>query len=77
MELLKNMLALLCANVVWLSNIVALMAIWWGIKEQDPWYLYPIAVSAMLTVVSFIIAKYNKRYHTALTNPWILFGIHD
>ncbi len=71
------MLALVAANVVWFSNIFALMAIWWGIKEKDPWYLYPIAVSVVLTAVSLIIAKYNKRFHTALTEPWILFGIHD
>jgi positive regulator of sigma E activity len=77
MELLKNMVALVSANMVYISNIIALMAIWWGIKEQDPWYLYPIAISAVLTVTSLIVAKYNKRYHTALANPLTLFGIHD
>lgn len=80
MDLLKNLIALLFANMVCFSNIFAIMAIWWGIKEKDLWYLYPIAISVALTLTSLIVAivaKYNKRYRTALINPWILFGIHD
>jgi membrane protein YdbS with pleckstrin-like domain len=75
MEFIKNLLAMLLATVVWLSSILATASLWWGIKDQDIWYLYPLGILLAIMVAAFIGAKYNLRFRTALEHPLELWGL--
>jgi NADH:ubiquinone oxidoreductase subunit 6 (subunit J) len=75
MEFIKNIIAVLFVTAVWVSGVLVVMSVWWGIKDQDVWYTFPFVIALSIVILGFVVAKYNVRFKTALENPLELWGL--
>jgi len=74
MDFFKNITLLFLSGFVWISAVVLLMSLWWGISELEAWYLLLISITSMVILLSAYLAKYYPRWQAALENPFGLLG---
>jgi hypothetical protein len=72
MEFIKNCTVLIISTLTYFTGLIAIIALYMAITEQDIWYMSLVVIGAVFVPAILYVAKRFPRLQAALEYP---FGI--